>query len=155
MVTFLYIIEWISLFVACLSISMISFIFGRKEAWGYSRTGQPGMLKLLEETSKDWTHSLFFVERTCLGIVLLCIGYLGSKSFGNVVLVLAYFILSFSFFHTIGYNTTMIKLGVKGYENPLQDWSNTDAKFDQPNIIEILSTWVALIGVIVFKILLV
>jgi hypothetical protein len=152
MVTLLYIIEWLSLLVACLSISIISFIFGRKEAWGYSRTGQPGMLKLLQETSKEWTHSLFFVERTCLGILVLCVGYLASKSFGNVILLLAYLPLTFSFFHTIGYNTTMIKLGVKGYENPLQDWSNTDAKFDPPNILELISTWVAIIGVITAKI---
>ena len=62
--------------------------------------------------------------------------------------------MTFSLFHTIGYNSTMIKLGVKGYENPLQDYSNTDAKFDLPNSLEVTFTWVAIIGVIIIKIFL-
>lgn len=152
MVIFLHIIDWLSLLVACLSINIISFIFGRKEAWGYSRTGQPGMLKIMDKNDKEWTHSLFFVERTSFGLALLCISYLASKSFINAILLLAYFPMTFSFFHTVGYNTTMIKLGVKGYEDPLQDWSHTDAKFDQPNKLEAISTIIAFVGIILCKI---
>lgn len=154
MVTLLHILDWLSLILACLSLNAISFIFGRKEAWGYSRTGQPGMLKLIEEYKSKSTHALFNVERLCLALIMFSIGYQCSLSLWSILVFAAYFPMTFSLFHTIGYNSTMIKLGVKGYENPLQDYSNTDAKFDLPNSLEVTFTWVAIIGVIIIKIFL-
>lgn len=102
----------VALLFAVLALDYIICNFAFYEAWGYSRTGYEGIIKLLGKKIED--HAIWKVLRFVLFFlpVLLFFGVNDLLQLGLVILSPA---AKFLFLHQLSYNTTMYHLDMPDY----------------------------------------